>query len=115
MFLLGGSSYTLTINTPNYGGHPHSDGAFTATLVGEIGSQTFALDAIVHNSVGISSQILVTDTDIGNLLQVQIVALTADAWALDSVSLNGCDLPLQTLAISLQDQNGTCAASENAA
>ena len=112
--MLGGSSYTLTINTPNYGSHPYSNGAFNATLVGESGSQIFALDATVHNSVGSSSQILCTDTDIGNLLQLQIVALTTDDWVLDSVSLDGCDLPLQALAIALQDKNGTCLASDYA-
>jgi hypothetical protein len=101
------ASYELRISTPSVA-YAESDGPFTCTLVGESKSQAFDVNQNIYNGPGISSQILTTDWDLGELHEILLTSGTVNAWYLNAVWLNGTLLALPAEIFVFEKDGSPC-------
>jgi len=91
-------SYTFSSQTES-----QSSGPFDITLVGELGSQVFRLDATMSNQLGVATQILTTDSDIGDLRELVLEANTSDPWQVVTFWLDGTQLSMADALFVIED------------
>ena len=89
--LISGSSFTLGINTGNYGSGESAatHGTVTAELIGTSDTKSFTLASSMSATTGFAETLI--SADIGDVYAITITSETTDAWSIDKVSLNNVD------------------------